>query len=253
MSSNNQTLTGQTGKVEQGNQQSTTIPARMICNDSWVKFESNGTIHQLTKICSETANDRTVLILYVPPFKVEHDAKTDHDDRKQCNRTAGQHYACRLGGRRKSGEIDAVHVCVRHARSKEKKKKERKPETVLVLCQATGALQLFYPWPFRAFYAYWLPVCVSPSCKVHIKSFCTAKTTLISMPLENACACVHLIVWPMFATSFRKRNVFSKAGRDTLVVIKNACVRVDHVLVYLAGQKPSSTKLVRCEFKAHAQ
>ena len=38
MLSNNQTLTGQTGKVEQENQQWTTIPARMMCNDSWVKI-----------------------------------------------------------------------------------------------------------------------------------------------------------------------------------------------------------------------
>ena len=33
MSSTNQTLTGQTGKVAQAYQQETTIPARRMCND----------------------------------------------------------------------------------------------------------------------------------------------------------------------------------------------------------------------------
>ena len=74
MSSNNTTLTGQTGhgKLEQWNQQWTAIPARMMCNDSWVKnWEQMTLIEKDMRQYAQYSpwDDRTGLIQYEVPCK----------------------------------------------------------------------------------------------------------------------------------------------------------------------------------------
>ena len=59
----NQILTGQTGRVEQENEQWITIPARRMCNDSCVKIWEQEHINWQRYAQRQPWDDRAVLIL----------------------------------------------------------------------------------------------------------------------------------------------------------------------------------------------